>query len=262
MLFDTHTHIDQIDDIDAALKEAKAAGVVAIAALSTDLLSSRKNLEIKSSHVTDEYPEIHLGMGIHPGVVKQEEIDPCIDLMKSSLDDLSIVGEIGLDFWYPWVRKDETAKALQREAFQKMIVFAGENGLPVSVHSRGKWQECFDIVNDSGIGKAVFHWYSGPLNVLEKIIDKGFFISVTPSLAYSDESRRAALNAPIEQTMLETDCPVFYGKRGEGNGFKAAPKDVFRTLRLYAELKGIEEEKAMNILFRNSERFFNKNTEN
>ena len=49
-LIDTHAHIDMIDGIDLALKEASDAGVIAIIALGYTYDSNQRVLEISQRH--------------------------------------------------------------------------------------------------------------------------------------------------------------------------------------------------------------------
>ena len=72
------------------------------------------------------------------------------------------------------------------------------------IHSRGVWRECLETTQSAGVRKAVFHWYSGPVDVLNDIVKQGYFVSTTPSVAYSPQSREAIASAPIEQTLIET----------------------------------------------------------
>ena len=149
-------------------------------------------------------------MGMHPSEADEGTLDACIDLARKSVDELTVVGEIGLDFWYKWVRKDQEKKDEQRKVYHRFLELAKELDLPAVIHSRGCWRECFQMAKDMGIKKAEFHWYSGPVDVLKDILNEGYYVSTTPSVAYSPESRTAVLNAPIEQTLIETDSPVFF----------------------------------------------------
>ncbi|MCX5681745.1 MAG: TatD family hydrolase, partial [Candidatus Omnitrophica bacterium] len=151
--------------------------------------------------------------------------------------------------------KSEERKQEQIKVFQLQLELAKEFDLPIIVHSRGAWQECFDMVKNSGVRSAVFHWYSGPTEILKNILDSGYFISATPALSYSPQSQAAIAAAPIEQTLIETDSPVFY-RTGKDEGFKASPKDVFFTLESYAKLKNIDKEKAAAIFNSNAEKVF------
>ena len=256
-MIDTHAHLDHVQDLEDKLMAAYNASVKAIVTVSEDLATSQKNLEIFKKERTDA-PKIYLAVGIHPSEARQEILDPFLDFVHKNRSELIAVGEIGLDFWYKWVKKDPVQKDIQKKIFRRLCALAKEFGLPISIHSRGAWDECLNIIKSEGIVQAVFHWYSGPVEVLKKIINYGYFVSTTPAIAYSPQSQEAMRLAPIEQTMLETDSPVFYcNKESEDPGFRAEPKDVWRTLKAYAALKGISEEEASEKTTLNAEKFFN-----
>ena len=110
------------------------------------------------------------------------------------------------------------------------------------------------MTQELGVKKAVFHWYSGPLDVLKEILDAGYYVGTTPSLATSPQSKEAMSHAPLERILIETDCPVFF--QDDHGGFKSEPRDVFRTLKAYAQLKNIDEQKALAIFNQNAREFF------
>ncbi len=253
-LIDTHAHLDHVANLEEALASAVRTGVEGIVAVSEDLNSSRKNLEIRHAR---KNPCIYLGMGMHPSQATLKDLEGCLSLMRANVAVLSAVGEIGLDFWYNWVRRDDQKKDEQRKIFRAFLEFAKEFNLPAVIHSRGAWRECWEMTRQAGVRKAVFHWYSGPLDVLEDILASGYYVSATPSLAYSPEARAAMARAPVVQTLIETDCPVFYRNKETGEGFKAEPKDVFRTLKNYCALKGIEESQTADVLNQNAKQLFN-----
>ncbi|MBF0532687.1 MAG: TatD family hydrolase [Candidatus Omnitrophica bacterium] len=254
-LIDTHTHLDQFPELDAVLARADAAGVISILTLAVDLATCRRNLEIAA---VCQRPRIYLGLGIHPGEARIDELAPCLDLMRENAAKIALVGEIGLDFTYPWARKDEQKKAEQRQVYKAMLAFAVEHDLPVSIHARGKWKECFETAAEMGVKRAVFHWYSGPNDVLEKILERGFFVSFTPSLAYSADTQRVALATPIEQSLVETDCPVRYRDRETGDNLTSEPKDVFRSFELFCELKNLDLQSTAEVLNKNALWFVSK----
>ncbi len=251
-IIDTHAHLDHLDNIEQALKSASENGVEAIVAVGVDLAANKKNLELKFK---TQHPKIYVALGIHPGNIKQGEVDDGIQFIRDHIREAKAIGEIGLDFWYKWVKKDQQKKDEQRQVFRRQLKLAKEFNLPVVIHSRGTWRECFETAKEEGIKKAVFHWYSGPLDVLEDIVKNDYFVSATPSIVYSPQSREAIRHAPIENTLIETDSPVYFGT-DETDGFKAEPKDVVRTLKAYCALKNMEEEKALEIFNRNAKKFF------
>lgn len=251
---DTHAHLDHVENIDAALTEASRVGVTAVVAVGVDLKSNQTNLAIQKR---TQNPKIFVALGMHPESlenISDAEIDECLKFVRDNIKDACAVGEVGLDYWYKWARKSDEKKQLQRDVFQKQLEIAREFHLPVVVHSRGSWRECLDMARAAEIKKCVFHWYSGPLDILEDILKEGYLISASPALSYSPPLQLAVKRAPIEQVLIETDSPVYYGEPGKG--FRATPKDVLRTLKFYCAQMNIDEEKAAGSFYRNAEIFF------
>lgn len=255
-IYDTHAHLDQLKDLEASLKEAHEAGVAGIVAMSMNVRSCEEGLKIKNTY---SQPKIYLGMGMHPSDASSTDLHLIVRLIREHHLELHAVGEIGLDFWYKDVRKDDMKKNEQRGVYRQLLALAKEFDLPAVIHSRGAWRECLQLATEAGVKKAEFHWYSGPLDVLEDILKAGYYVSTSPSVAYSPQSREAMKAAPIERTLIETDCPVFYKYDGNDDGYEARPKDVFRTLKACSELKQLDPQKALSILNKNAEEFFNLN---
>ena len=232
-IIDTHVHLYDISDPDEVLRASFEAGLSDVVALGVDLASNKKHFDIAAR----QHPlRVHLAAGIHPGMIVTEEIGPCFDLFRARIKDVVAIGETGLDFSYKWVSEDKAKKDEQRAVFQRHLDLAKEFDLPIVVHARGAWQECLKMTVSAGIRKAVFHWYSGPLDVLKGILDAGFYLSVSPAIEYSPGVKTAAQFAPIDRILVETDTPT----RGW------MPRDVWRTLKMLAAIKGVDEEKTLS----------------
>ena len=240
-IIDTHAHLYDVPDIAAALRAAAEAGVSDIILPGVDLASNRRHVEFCSAYTE---PRLHLALGLHPGNIISDEIEPCFSFMHAHAGEAVAIGETGLDFFYKWVRKDDAKKDEQRRVFGRQLELAREFNLPVIVHCRGAWREAFDMVKAAGVTAADFHWYSGPTDVLKDILDAGFVISCSLALAYSAEVRKAALLAPLEAILVETDTPVMIPGPAQER-VPSTPKDVWRTLRALASLKGVDEAVAL-----------------
>ncbi len=251
-LIDTHAHLDEIDDLDKVIGNAKKAGLVAIIAVGSDLASNRKVLQIVEKHPGFVFP----ALGYHPWNIKESEIDDNLEFIKSNLDKAVAVGEVGLDY-HKRVRAGAD-KALQKRVLRDILKMAGDHNKPALIHSRYAWRDALECVIEAGLQKAVFHWYTGPSSVLRDIIANGFYISATPAIEYHEEHRRAIKETPLDQLLLETDCPVVYARGREGE-FTSAPSDVIRSLKGAAELKGISETEISTTTTENAERFFRVN---
>lgn len=252
-MIDTHCHLDHIENLDQEIQLSLDAGVTGIVAQSVDLESCHRVLRIK-----DEVKglAIYPCLGIHPCDANLKDLDACCDLIRKNQHQLAAIGEIGLDYFYKEVRHDEDQKEIQRKVFRRFCKLAKELSLPVVVHARGAVPDSFQILVEEGVEKAVFHWYDGSVKNLAKIIEQGYFVSVTPNIGYNEACRRALAQAPIEQTLMETDSPVFFRNRQTGEEFQAGPKDVVRTLESYAVFKNITKEEALKQFNDNAVKFF------
>jgi len=256
-IIDTHAHIDQLEDLPGVLERAHEAGVSDIVAVSVDLDSMKKLLE-KRPNCFDigpyRSPKIHVALGVHPGKVNENTQPLALDFMRANIKQACAIGETGLDYWYKWVRKDQLERQKQKDSFAFHLGLAREFDLPIVIHSRGAWRDCLSMAQESGVRRALFHWYSGPVDILDQILEAGFYVSTGPSVSYSLESRRAMAHAPIERILVETDSPVNY-KEGE-TSFMAEPKDVIRTWKALAQLKNLNEQEALAAVNTNAKAFF------
>ena len=55
--------------------------------------------------------------------------------------------------------------------------------------------------------KAHFHWFKGDQKTITRMIENGYFISVTPDVCYEKEIRDLVSIYPLEKMMVETDGP-------------------------------------------------------
>lgn len=250
-IIDTHAHLEQLEDIEGSLRRAQEAGVTDIMAMSVDLASMQKTLDLAAKY---KQPKIHPALGVHPGMVKPEEQPRALEFLKSHIQQAVAVGETGLDYWYKWVRKDEAERAKQKESFAVHLEVAHEHHLPIIIHSRGAWAHCLEMTRAAKVQRALFHWYSGPLDVLTSIIESGFYVSTSPSVASSPQSQEAMAQAPLNRILIETDSPVRY-KDGEED-YLAEPKDVVRTLKALARLKNLDEGAVLAQVNKNAKDFF------
>ena len=234
-VIDTHAHLDELEDLESALNKAKEAGVVAAISVGSNHQSNQKVIEM-----CQEYPSfIYPALGLHPwelGNLESHQIDHALKFIEERIPDIVAVGEIGLDYNKRVVKV--APKELQKKVFNRLLALAKEYERPVSIHSRYAWKDCFELVKGAGVEKAVFHWFTGFSSVLRDIVDAGYFISATPAAEYHEEHRRAIKETPLDRLLLETDCPVVYGREIK---YRSEPADILRSLRAVAALRGIDE---------------------
>ncbi len=254
-LIDCHAHLDEFADPGPVLERASAASVAGIVAVGVDTATSRRILEIARGYPS---PPIVPAAGLYPGEVTEGEIASILELIDGEHPRLAALGEIGLDYWVRELRKKapgrERAKALQQEAFRLQLRKAGEYSLVPIVHSRGAWADALKIAEEEGAVRAVFHWYTGPLEVLEGILAAGYYVSATPAAAASPQLRAVLAAAPLERIILETDCPV--PRRVGEERIPTEPADVLLSLKALAGLKGVSEDEAAQVTGENARSLF------
>ncbi len=254
-LIDTHAHLDELQNLDSVLEAAKKAGIIVIVAVGSNQQSNIRTLQISREHGHFVYP----ALGLHPwelGDLETFEIDDNLRFVEQNIASAVAVGEIGLDYDKRVLRV--ASKELQQEVLGRLLSIARKYAKPAIIHSRYAWRDALSLVQNSGIGRAVFHWFTGFSSVLRDIIDAGCFVSATPASEYHEEHRRAVKEAPLERLLLETDCPVAYGREAR---YESRPIDVLRGLKAVSQLKGVEEATIAEQTTRNAIEFFSLDIE-
>jgi TatD DNase family protein len=249
-VIDTHAHIDELEDLESGLNKAKKAGVIAIVAVGSNHQSNQEVMKICMKYPSFVYP----AFGLHPwelGNLESHQIDATLRFVGERAAEIIAIGEIGLDYDKRVVKM--TSKELQQEALKRLLALAKAHQKPAIIHSRYAWKDSFELVKESGIEKAVFHWFTGFSSVLKDILDAGYLISATPAAEYHEEHKRAIKETPLGKLLLETDCPVAYGKEVR---YRSEPADLLRSLRAVAALKGIDEITVAEQTTHNATQFF------
>jgi TatD DNase family protein len=254
-LVDTHAHLDELQNLDSMLEAARTAGVVAIVAVGSNRQSNVETIEISQRH----RDLVHPALGLHPWELAKlgsAEIDDSLRLIEQHVDSAVAVGEIGLDYDKRVLKV--ASKGLQQEVLGRLLNIASDHAKPAIIHSRYAWKDALSLVQRSGIDRAVFHWFTGFSGVLKDIIDGGYLVSATPAGEYHEEHRRAVREAPLHRLLLETDCPVTYGREER---YESQPVDVLRGLKAVSQLKGVEEAVVAEQTTRNAIEFFSLEVE-
>jgi len=208
-------------------------------------------MEICQKYPTLVYP----ALGIHPwelGNLTPMQIENMLEYIEQRISHIAAIGEIGLDYDKRVIKK--ASKEMQKDVLKRLLELAGSYNKPVSIHSRYAWKDCLAIVRDTGIEKAVFHWFTGFSSVLRGILERGYFVSCTPAAEYHEEHRRAIKETPLDLLLLETDCPVVYGRETK---YRSQPSDIIRSLKSAALLKKTVEIDVARQTTYNAARLFN-----
>ena len=251
MLFDTHAHItDRAFDSDreALLAGLQDKGVAFLMNPGCNWADSRQAIAL-----AEAYPFVYAAVGSHPDSadeVNETLIGEYEKLCKLN-SKVKAIGEIGLDYHY-----EDIPRQLQRKAFYLQLELAQQLSLPVIVHERDAHEDGIQAVRDFPDVTGVFHCYSGSAEMAKRLVDKGWYIGFTGVLTFKN-ARRAIETAqaiPLEQIVLETDCPYmapepFRGKRND-------PGYLFRMAEKLAQIKGLPVEQVQKITTENGKRLY------
>jgi TatD DNase family protein len=249
-LIDTHCHLDEIENLDFVLEQAREVGVTGIIAVGINYETNQKVLELSDKYSDMVYP----ALGLHPQELPEmddTEVERTLTQIEEYIDKAVAVGEIGLDY-HKRIRA-EASKERQQAVLRDVILLAKKFDKPVSIHSRYAWKDALTIATEVRIKDAVFHWYTGPSSMLSDLLAKGYYVSATPAAEYHSEHRRAVREAPLEKLFLETDSPVSYGREDR---YTAAPKDVVRSLNAASGITGVDKESLAEQTTKNAILFF------
>lgn len=252
MIIDTHAHYDdeQFDtDREELLDSMEAGGIGLIVNAGSTVESWDKIVRL-----TERYPFLYGAIGVHPdeaGSLDEEKFSRMSDLLD--LDKIVAVGEIGLDYYW-----DKEKHDIQKKWFVRQLELAREVGLPVIIHSRDAAKDTLDIIKGARgeeIG-GVIHCFSYGVEMAREYLDMGFFIGIGGVLTFNNgrKLKEVAAYAPLEQIVLETDCPYLspVPNRGKRNSSLNLPY-VVETL---AQIKGVTKEEIEIQTCRNARRLY------
>lgn len=195
MIIDTHCHFDMMANPVKYIMEAEQKGDIVIGM--TNLPS---HFLIGINHIKT-YKHIRLALGFHPQLAEDNVKE--LDLFDSLVDKTSYIGEIGLDFSRDSIR----FRDIQIECLQHILSkIAGKKKL-VSVHSRHAEKELFHILQDYDIKNVIFHWYTGPIGLIEDIVNAGYYFSINEAMTKTISGKKIIDKIPQNRILTETDLP-------------------------------------------------------
>jgi len=242
MLVDVHAHLYGVEDLEKTLVEAYQAGVRKIMAVSWDIESYEKTCALKSDLV-----KIYPALGIHPWNATSglNELEKALDKLKN----VRFVGEIGLDRVYS---RDPKQHAAQLKVFTAFLEACKDADKVLNIHSAGAEEQVLAMLQTYGMKHVNMHWFDAaeqrkPLKLVPKIIDLGYYFSITPLVATSNNMRELVRMVPLENLLTETDTHplVKYG------GVPSAPKMVKTSVEGIASVKNYTVDEVENAIAQN-----------
>jgi TatD DNase family protein len=237
-LTDVHAHAYEYSSVELGQIEKEGIRIISVA---EDLESSYTNISLSEEHYW-----IKPCIGVHPWNVSKTSVSVLKEIEKIvSRNEIACMGEIGLDTKFVPQSIDR-----QREFFVTQLKIGKEYGLPFNLHAAGTWTEVFDLLVKMDIDRAVFHWYTGPIDLLEKIGQHGYYISINPSIKIQEKHQKVAEEASLDMILVESDGPYTY------RGLRLNSLMIKETIKLLSKLKKVEEHYLLEKLDVNTTKIF------
>ncbi len=247
-MIDVHCHLEQKSynkDRDDVIKKCreKLSAVISSAAHLNDF-----NLTLD---MHKKYPDfVYISLGLHPEYVneiKDEHIKKAIEIIKKNKNEISAVGEVGLDYYHV---KDKASQEKQKELFRIFIRLAKEIDKPLIVHCRDAFEDTLNILEEEKAEKVMMHLF-GDKNTISRVLENRWSISVGPIVTQSKTIKKIVKFMPIDKIMLETDSPWFgFGERG-------TPLNVLKAAVKISEIKKMTMEEVEEQTDLNAKNMFN-----
>ncbi len=283
MLIETHAHLDYpefADNLEDVIARAEQAGVTRIITIGTGLDSSQRAVEL-----AEKYPQVYAVVGIHPtSIMENLDVNEAISKLRELAANprVAAIGETGLDYHRlpgDKIRKgevdvsealgasssleiqadiiDDAYQSRQAEFFHAQLELASEIGLNVVVHQRDAWNDTVEILKPySGKLRGVFHCFVNELNQAQDLIADGHLISFTGIVTFKNAKtvQEVATGVPLDQFMVETDCPYLAPEPHRGE--VAEPAHTRLVAEKIAELRGITLAEVASSTTATAEKFF------
>ncbi len=254
-IIDTHAHLNfraYQEDADEVIKRALENNIWMInvgAAFET----SKKAVKL-----TEKYPEgIFAAVGLHPNHIEDENFDYEKYKELARNEKVVAIGETGLDYYR--IRNNESGiMEKQKEIIKKHIELAVELNKPLIIHCREAHEKLIDVLNSQfsilNSPAGVIHCFSGNLEQARKYRELGFKIGLNGIITFSRDYDEVILDMPLEDILLETDCPYltpipYRGQRNE-------PSYIIEVAKKLAEIKNLPLEKIIEQTSQNAKKVF------
>ncbi|MCI8270378.1 MAG: TatD family hydrolase [Lachnospiraceae bacterium] len=251
-IFDTHSHYDDAafeGDREQLLNSLTKHGIGKIVNVGADIQSTRNTLLL-----TQQYSFVYGAAGVHPsetGGLDEEQINWLRQVANE--EKIVAIGEIGLDYYWK-----EPEPETQKYWFVRQLALAREMKLPVIIHSRDAAKDTLDIIRTEQAKETggIIHCFSYGIELAKEYLQMGFYLGIGGVVTFRNAKKlkEVVKYAPLEQLVLETDCPYLSPEpnRGQRNSSLNLPY----VAEQIGQIKGIPTDEVIAITSRNAEKLF------
>jgi TatD DNase family protein len=218
--------------------------------------------------LSEKFPRYLPALGVYPldaaaAVVRQHwegiefpppdvfDVDQELEFIEQMAVEKRLValGECGLDRHY--VREEEVMREQER-VLRRLMGIAKQHDLPIILHSRKAEARVFEMLQDEGVEKALFHCFMGKVKLGKRISTAGYSLSIPPAIARIESFRHLVKAVPLTSLLTETDSPYMGAEKATTND----PSEVCKVIGHIADVKGLPEEEVAAQIRQNCRKLF------
>ena len=252
-IIDAHIHIDHYHENEIEDVITGDPTLAALIGVSFDFASCQRNLDL-----SNKYPKLQPAFGWHPeqDLINDNDFGDLLKWMSNHESKMIAVGEVGLPYY---LRKEHTDSFLPIEGYieilESFILFAKKIGKPIVLHAvYDDAPMVCDILEKHSLLNVHFHWFKGDSNTITRMIQNGYYVSITPDVLYEKEIRDLVRIFPIERIMVETDGPWPF--IGPFEGKLTHPSMLHQSIHEVSLIKGLPINYVYHQLFQNTKNFY------
>lgn len=252
-IIDTHSHLNispLIENSDYLIARYEELNIFANV-VGTNIADSYKAIQL-----CKKSKNLFCTIGIHPTEKQDLNIDSINELelmIKNNLDQISCIGETGLDYFHDGYDKQEQIKY-----FKLQIELAIKYNKPLMLHIRSAHDDAIEILKQyKKIPITIIHCFSdGNEKQIKEYNDLNCYISIPGIVTFknADKLRQLIPLIPINKLLTETDAPFLTPApfRSKTNNSQY----LIHTNNKVAEILDINIDELNEILLNNAKNIF------
>lgn len=249
-MFDSHTHLDYLDDPASARHEL---GLNALVCIGANLEHARNAVAL-----AEQFPDVWATVGLHPTDAGQDSPEARTEIERLAGHPRVVgIGESGLDDYW-----DDGLRPQQLAAFEWQLDLARRSGKALVIHTRDKADQdsahrgVMDVLSAWPDVPVILHCFSGHAGLLRFGLERGAYFGFAGNTTYKTAQpiQAAAREVPLNRLLVETDAPFLapVPKRGRPN----RPGYVRYTLEFVAGLRGLDAAELERVTDGNARRVY------
>ena len=195
-MIDTHCHINFFENAgDIALEcEKRKVQTIYVTTLPSQFNETYRYVE--------SLKYVNASLGFHC-LESKYNLEKEKRLFLKNMNKTKFIGEVGLDF----SKRAHKSKEEQLEVFEFVLESIKKKEKIINLHSSNAEDKVLELLEKYKVKKAIFHWYSGKIGTLNRILDYGYYFSVNESMCKSKKGQNIISKIPKEKVLVETDAP-------------------------------------------------------